>query len=130
DELRAKTVQFKKRIADFIAQDENQIKELRDKLENQKDTLSVTDKEDIYEQIKKLEKVVKDKIEEVLLQILPEAFAVLKETARRFNENNEVVVAANEYDRELATIKQNVRIEGDKAFWANRWMAAGNEVKW
>lgn len=130
DELRAKTVQFKKRIADFIAQDENQIKELRDKLENQKDTLSVTDKENIFEQIKKTEKTVKDKIEEVLLQILPEAFAVLKETARRFNENSEVIVAANDYDRELATVKQNVRIEGDKALWANRWMAAGNEVKW
>lgn len=130
DELRAKTTQFKKRIAEFIEKDENQIAELRQKLDNHKDTLNVNDKEQIFDEIKKTEKLIKDKIEEVLLQILPEAFAVLKETARRFHDNNEVVVLANEYDKELATTKQNVRIDGENAFWANKWMAAGNEVKW
>ncbi len=130
DELRARTTQFKKRISDFTLQDENQIADLRNKLETQKDTLNVADKEETYEQIKKIEKTVKDKTEEVLLQILPEAFAVLKETARRFNENTEVSVTASDFDKELSVSKSNVRIEGNNAFWANRWIAAGNEVKW
>jgi preprotein translocase subunit SecA len=69
-------------------------------------------------------------MEEVLLEILPEAFAVVKETARRFKENKEIRVRASDLDRELATKKESIRIEGDDAIWSNTWMAAGNPVTW
>ncbi len=129
DELRQKTVEFKKRIADYIAAEENEIAELRAKIENDLN-LETDEKEKIYNQIDKLEKVSYDKSQEILDQILPEAFAVMKETARRFKENDEVVVTANEFDGELASKMDNVYIKDGKAHYKKQWMAGGNMISW
>ena len=129
DELRQKTVEFKKRIADYIAAEENEIAELRAKIENDLN-LETDEKEKIYNQIDKLEKVSYDKSQEILDQILPEAFAVMKETARRFKENDEVVVTANEFDGELASKMENVYIKDGKAHYKKQWMAGGNMISW
>jgi preprotein translocase subunit SecA len=129
DELREKTVEFKKRIADYIAAEENEIAELRAKIENDLN-LETDEKEKIYNQIDKLEKVSYDKSQEILDQILPEAFAVMKETARRFKENDEVVVTANEFDGELASKMENVYIKDGKAHYKKQWMAGGNMISW
>lgn len=128
DQLRGKTAEFKKRIADHIAAEEKEIAELKVKAESA-DT-PVEQKESIYASLDTLKKTVNTKIQEILTEILPEAFAVTKETAKRFKENNEVEVTATEHDRNYAARKKNVRIEGDKAYWANSWDAAGNMVTW
>jgi len=90
----------------------------------------IDEREDIFNQIDKLEKVVLDKYEVVLNEILPVAFSIMKDTARRFAENDEVVVTANDFDRELAATKDFVRIEDDKAIYSNHWIAGGNDMKW
>ena len=129
DELRARSEALKKQIADFIAQDEQHIVEQKALLE--KAETSLEDKEKISKDIDQTVKKIDEKIEEVLDQILPEAFAIMKDTARRFAQNDEVVVTANDFDRNLAAQQKDfVRIEGDKAIWANHWMAGGNDLKW
>jgi preprotein translocase subunit SecA len=129
DELRAKTPEFKKRIQDYLAEEENKIKELQEKINSNPD-IDPEEKEKIYIQIDKLKKTSYDKSQEILDQILPEAFAVMKETARRFKENNEVVVTANEFDGELAAKMDNVFIKDGKAHYKNQWMAGGNLITW
>ncbi len=129
DELREKTLEFKKRIADYIATEENEITQLRKKIESDLE-LETDEKEKIYNQIDKLEKVSYEKSQEILDKILPEAFAVMKETARRFKENEEVVVTANEFDGELASKMENVYIKDGKAHYKNQWMAGGNMITW
>ncbi len=129
DELRAKTPEFKKRIQDYLAEEENKIKELQEKINSNPD-IDPEEKEKIYIQIDKLKKTSYDKSQEILDQILPEAFAVMKETARRFKENDEVVVTANEFDGELAAKMDNVFIKDGKAHYKNQWMAGGNLITW
>jgi preprotein translocase subunit SecA len=84
----------------------------------------------IWQQIDKIEDDILEKYEKILDEILPEAFAIMKDTARRFKENEELVVTATDFDRELAATHDFVRIEGDKAIYKNRWMAGGNEITW
>ena len=129
DELRAKTQEFKKRIEEYIAEEENKIAELQGKINNNPD-LETDEKEKLYNQIDKLKTKSYEKSQEILDKILPEAFAVMKETAKRFKENDEVVVTANEYDGELASRMDNVYIKDGKAHYKNEWMAGGNLVKW
>ena len=129
DELRAKTAEFKQRIADYIATETAEIEELRDKIENDF-SLETDEKEKMYNHIDKLQKQIDEKTEDILNQILPEAFAVVKETARRFTENEEVVVTANEFDGELASKMENVNIKDGKAYYKNQWMAGGNLITW
>src|SRR5690606_37971903 len=88
------------------------------------------DKTETYEKVDKLTKDRDKKLEEILSEILPEAFAVVKETARRFTESPVVEVTASDFDRDLAARKPNVKIERDKARWSNTWTAAGTEVTW
>ncbi len=128
DQLRAKTPELKKRVADQIQEEENQIKDLKAKSNDI--NLSIQEKTATYEKIDALTKKLDEKIEAALLEILPEAFAVVKETARRFTENEELEVSANDFDREIATKKDNVEIEEDKAIYFNSWNAGGNEIKW
>ena len=128
DELRARSEALKKQIADFIARDEADIVELKAKLELPETSLE--EKERISKEIDETTKRIDEKIEEKLDEILPEAFAIMKDTARRFAQNDEVVVTANDFDRDLAAVKDFVRIEGDKAVYANHWMAGGNDLKW
>ena len=128
DELRAHSEALKKQIADFIAADEARIVELKAILE--KPETQLEEKEKISKEIDETTKRIDEKIEEVLDKILPEAFAIMKDTARRFAQNETVVVTANDFDRNLAATKDFVTIEGDKAVYATHWLAGGNDTKW
>ncbi|MEG2366047.1 MAG: preprotein translocase subunit SecA [Alistipes sp.] len=128
DELRAHSDDLKKQIADFIAGDEAHIVEQKAKLEL--DTTTLEEKEKISKDIDATTKRIDEKIEEKLDQILPEAFAIMKDTARRFAQSDTVVVTANSFDRDLAATKDFVTIEGDQAIYATHWLAGGNDVKW
>jgi preprotein translocase subunit SecA len=128
DELRAKTSDFKQRITAYLADIDQEINSLRTEAEQTE--VEMAEKNAIYDKIDKLTKERDKKLEEVLMEILPEAFAVVKETARRFTENTSLEVTANDFDRELAAQKTNIEIKGDKAFWRNSWIAAGTTVTW
>lgn len=127
DQLRDLTLDLKSEIRKYIEEDENEIKKLREDAENEED---FDKKEELYNRIDKLEKVVDEKIEEILDRLLPRAFAIVKETARRFKENSVLEVTARQYDRDLAAVRPSITIKGDKAYWNNRWIAGGNEILW
>jgi preprotein translocase subunit SecA len=129
DELRAKTLAFKQTIAEGLADIDSQIQEIKDRTENNPD-LDVSEKVELYTQLDKLEKDRNKELEVILMRILPEGFAVVKETAKRFKENKTIEVTATQFDRDLAARKSNVIIKGDKAIHHNSWTAAGNEVTW
>lgn len=126
DELREKTEILKARVQEFVAPEVNRIAELKDSIEETEIDL----REKIYAEIDKLEKEITDKYEKVLEEILPEAFAIMKDTARRFTEDKEIIVTANDFDRYLATKHDFVTIADDKAHYKNEWMAGGNLIKW
>ena len=127
DELRAKTSEFKERIKIGRAEYDQQINDHKQAIKELED---IDERESRYNQIDELEKEALDKTEEVLLSLLPEAFAVVKETARRFVHNKQIEVTANEFDRSLSQDKNYVSLEGDKALWANEWDAAGKAITW
>ncbi len=128
DELRAKTVEFQERIKQGLAEIDENVRALKEQAENPE--TGVDEKVELYTSIDKLEKDRDKELEVILLNILPEAFAVVKETARRFKDNRTIEVTASEFDRQLAAFKPNVIIKGDKAIHHNTWKAAGNEVTW
>lgn len=127
DELREKTTAFKARIAQARADKDNRIAELKKEVEVTED---IDKKEDLYAAIDALEKEAYDISEKTLMDILPEAFAVVKETARRFKENTQIVVTATAKDRELSATKEYITLDGDNAVWANSWNAAGKAITW
>lgn len=129
DALRAKTSEFKASIAEHIAEEAKQIDALRAEIEANPD-LEADAKEKIYLQIDKLEKLQYDKTEEKLTEMLPEAFSVMREVARRFKENAKIEVTANEMDRSFASTREHVSIQGDKAIYKNSWLAGGNTITW
>ena len=128
DDLRAEAQRIKKVIADRIAADEAKKKELRGRLEDM--TLSADEKERIATEVDKLTKKIDEQIEVVLMEVLPEAFAIMRSTARRFKENATIKVLATEADRELSTRADFVTIDGDYAIWKNTWLAGGNPITW
>ncbi|MNF36000.1 preprotein translocase subunit SecA [compost metagenome] len=127
DELRAKTVFFKEKIKQDRAEKDAKIATLQKEVETIED---IDKREDIYIAIDALEKEAYDISEKTLLEILPEAFAVVKETARRFKENTQLVVTATPKDRELSATKDYITLDGDNAIWANSWNAAGKQITW
>ncbi|MGH2622502.1 MAG: preprotein translocase subunit SecA, partial [Sphingobacterium sp.] len=127
DELRGKTFEFKNRISAYLNDLDEEINSLKSHADSTED---MEEKTSTCDKIDKLTKDRDKKLEEVLLEILPEAFAVVKDTARRFTENKVLEVTASEFDRDLAARKANVVIEGEKAKWSNSWTAAGTEVVW
>ncbi len=127
DELRAKTVDFKKRLADALQDINDRIAKLQTEAETTED---IDHREEIYTQIDALKDESYTVSENTLNEILPEAFAVVKETAKRFTHNTSLEVTASEYDRLLSGTKDYVTLDGDKAIWANSWDAAGKEVTW
>ncbi len=129
DELRKKTIEYKKKISDYLEEEEKEIKDLRYRLDNDLD-IENEEKEKIYLTIDKLKKVITKKIEEVMLELLPGAFSVMKETARRFKENEVVEVTATQMDRDLAATRPNIEIKDDKAYYKNSWTAGGNMITW
>lgn len=128
DELRAKTLELQVKIKDYIGAETAEIEGL--KLELKKDEVEIDKREEIYKSIDQIEEKIDKKIEEVLDIILPDAFAIMKETAQRFKENENLEVTATEFDKNLATQKDHIEIEGDKAIWYNSWLAGGNETTW
>jgi preprotein translocase subunit SecA len=129
DQLRAKVDALKQKIKDAINVEQTQINEIKARVE--KDfSMDVDAKEELYKEIDGLEKEITTKIEDVLNDILPEAYAILKDTSRRFSENEELVVAANDFDVKLAKTQKNIEIRGNQAAWKNKWTAAGVEVLW
>ncbi|MFS2186569.1 preprotein translocase subunit SecA [Mucilaginibacter sp. Mucisp84] len=129
DELRAKTIYFKETIAEGLSGIDSEIQAIKDRTENELD-MDVAEKVELYTQLDKLEKDRNKELEDILMNILPEAFAVVKETASRLAANSSLEVTATEFDRQLAARKPNVTIKGDKAFHSSTWIAAGNEVTW
>jgi preprotein translocase subunit SecA len=129
DEIRAKVTSFKQKIQDAIKTEQNQIDEIKARVEKEFD-MDIDTKESLYKEIDEIEKEITKKIEEVLNEILPEAYAVLKDTSRRFSENEELLVTANDFDTKLSKTHKNVEIRGGQAVWKNRWIAAGTEVLW
>lgn len=126
DELRAKTDEIKQRIQDYVAPERARVAELREGIDDKE----LEEREAIWAEVDKIEKEIMDKLEVVLDECLPEVFSIVKDTARRLTENEEIVVTANDFDRELATTHDFVRIEEDKAIYQNHWIAGGNEIKW
>lgn len=127
DELRAKTEELKARLRECEAPFEKRIAEIKAKLD---EDIPVHEKENLATESDKLVKDEDAEIEKVLEEILPEAFAIMKSTARRFKENATIEVTANDFDRALSINHDFVRIEGDKAVYQNHWIAGGNEVTW
>ncbi len=126
DALRAKTQELKAYIRNSAAEQRAKVDELKTKVES----TELEDREALFNQIDKIEKEILDIYEKALDEVLPTAFAIVKDTARRFTENEEIVVTATDFDRELAATKDFVRIEDDKAIYMNHWQAGGNEVTW
>lgn len=124
--LCVRTKEIQKYVQDSAAEQKKQIEELKDKIED----TPIDERENIFNQIDKLDKEVLEIYEKALNEIMPVAFNIVKDTARRFAENEEIVVTATDFDRELATTKDFVRIEGDKAIYSNHWLAGGNDMKW
>src|SRR6195952_5626546 len=129
DDLRAKSIGFKETIKQGLTDIDSQLQEIKDKIENNPN-LEVSEKVELYTLVDKLEKDRNKELEVILMDILPEAFAVVKETARRFAGNKSIEVTATQFDRDLAARKGNVVIKGEKAIHHNTWLAAGNEVTW
>ena len=128
DELRAKSEALKTKIAAYVQNEQDEIAQLRAKIDS--DEIPFNEREDLYDSIDKLEELTIEKTETVLDEILPEAFAIVKDTARRFTQNSTIEVTANQFDRNLAAQFDFLEIKGDKAIYFNKWLAGGTEVKW
>ena len=126
DGLRAKTKEIQHYVQDSAKEQRAKVAELKSKIED----TPIDEREVIFNQVDKIEKEILEIYEVALNEVLPVAFSIVKETARRFAENEEVVVTATDFDRELAATKDFVRIEDDKAIYSNHWMAGGNDTKW
>ncbi|MGN6542100.1 MAG: preprotein translocase subunit SecA [Ginsengibacter sp.] len=129
DELRGKTQIFRERIKEYLKEIDNQIESKKTEAE-QLDSADIAGRDAIYRQIDDMGKERDKKLEEVLLEILPEAFAVVKETAHRFKDNTELESTATELDKTFAQTKKYISIDGDKAIYKNKWMAGGTEITW
>lgn len=126
DQLREKTKELQTYIKNSAAKTQEEIDSLKAKVEE----YELEDRESLFQKIDKLEKEVIETYEKALDEVLPVAFSIIKDTARRFTENEEIIVTANDFDRDLAATKDFVRIEGEQAIYQNHWVAGGNEITW
>jgi preprotein translocase subunit SecA len=129
DELRSKTAEFKQRIKEYLTETDDEISRKKEEAE-QLDSIDIAGRDHIYQEVDEMGKDRDKKIEEILLEILPEAFAVVKETSRRFKENAELVSTATELDKTFSLTKKYINIDGDKAIYKNKWIAGGTEITW
>ncbi|MBT8229984.1 MAG: preprotein translocase subunit SecA, partial [Bacteroidia bacterium] len=127
DELRNMTIEFRKRISDHLKGIDQDIKHLEEEAAKEED---LGHREEIYIQIDEMKKDRDSHLEDILMEILPEAFAVVKETASRFSNSTEIRVKATEHDRNLAAFNDYINNDGDTAVWKNSWTAAGGDVTW
>jgi len=128
DDLRAKTNELKQRIKDSVQDLNDEISKLKKDISDNK--VELENREAIYNKIDKIEEEITEQLEITLEEILPEAFAIVKDTGRRFMENEYIEVSATQFDRDLSLQVSNVEIEGDKALWYNKWDAGGTEITW
>ncbi len=126
DELRERTKELDKKVQEYVSEERAKIEELKTGIED----IELEEREKIWKEIDKIEEDIMEKFEKILEEILPEAFSIMKDTARRFKENEEIVVTATEFDRDLAAVHDFVRVEGNKAIYQNHWIAGGNEITW
>ena len=126
DALRARTLELRQQVQASATELRAKIEELKAKIED----TPLEDREVIFNKIDKLGTQVLDRMDEALTEVLPDVFAIVKDTARRFAENAEITVTATDFDRELAATHGFVRIEGDKAIYQNHWIAGGNDMQW
>ena len=126
DELRAKSAEIRQKVLDYVSDERNKIEELKNSIEG----LELDQREEVWAQIDALEKEITEKYETVLEEVLPQVYSIVKDTARRFTENEEVVVKATEFDKQLAETHDFVEVEGDEASYFNSWKAGGNEIVW
>lgn len=129
DELRAKTNEVLEKINQYLKEIDDEIAALHKKVDDNPD-MDLHTKEDLFNEIDALEEKRNEKLEEVLLDVLPETFAIVKDTARRFMENEQLEVTASMFDKEMSGKAEHVNLKGDKAIWNNTWKAAGNETTW
>jgi preprotein translocase subunit SecA len=128
DELRELTARLKERVRNSVSAEQARVNDLKTQAES--DEIDLDQKEPIYQEIDKIEKEINEKLANELYEVLPEAFSVVKETAKRFKENEIVEVTASEFDRNLAATRPSIEISGAKARWKNKWIAGGNEITW
>ncbi|HAR38076.1 MAG TPA: preprotein translocase subunit SecA, partial [Porphyromonadaceae bacterium] len=124
DGLRERTKELENYIREQVTTERAEIEKLKAGMEE----IDLDERESVWNQIDKLEKDITEKYEKALNEILPDAFSIMKETARRFTQNKEIVVTATDFDRDLAASHDFVRIEGEKAVYLNHWVAGGNEI--
>lgn len=129
DELREKTQEIQSHIDQRLKHVDDKLAELHQRIIDHPE-LDLNEKESIFADIDRIEKERNTELEVILLDVLPQAFAIVKETARRFKENEELEVTAQDFDRVMAATHENVKIVGEKAIWKNQWLAAGNVIKW
>jgi len=129
DQLRSKTIEFRSKIAQAIQTEESRISEIKEYLDSHYD-IEIEEKENLYKEMESLEKKAYQITQDVLDEILPEAYAVIKETAKRFKENDVVEVTATEMDRDIAAYRDCVEIKDNKAYYNSSWSAGGNIIKW
>ena len=127
DELRQQSIELQQIVQDRISTENQHIDALRQQIEQEED---IEKKEDLYNQIDKIEEAIDEKIAVVLDELLPRAFAIMKDTARRFKESKEIEVTATQMDRDIAAVRDSVEIRGDKAIWFNTWTAGGSPITW
>ncbi|MGE4568285.1 MAG: preprotein translocase subunit SecA, partial [Bacteroidales bacterium] len=128
DELRALSAEMRTQVRGSVQEQEAEIDRLKAEAESNQADPDVV--EELYSRIDKIEKEINQKIEEKLNEVLPVVFSIVKETAKRFKENETIEVTATDFDRDLAAVKNHVTILGEKALWKNRWIAGGNEIVW
>lgn len=128
DDFRVKTSELRQEIFDDYAQEQKEIDDIKARIEA--DEIPISERDKAFDLVDKLEQEIKDKIEAKLDEVLPRAFAIVKDTARRFTENEEIEVTATQFDRDLAATREDITIKGDKAIYHNSWMAGGTMIKW
>lgn len=126
DELRAKSAEIRKKVQDYVSEEKAKSALLREGIDDK----PLEERESIWAEVDRIEKDIMERLEIVLEEVLPETFAIVKDTARRLSENETVEVTANDFDRDLATKHDFVEIKGDKAIYFNHWVAGGTEIKW
>jgi preprotein translocase subunit SecA len=126
DDLRTRTQEIRQKVLSYVSEEKQHIEDLRSGIDDKE----LEEREAIWAEVDEIEKQIAEKFETVLEEVLPEIFAIVKDTARRFTENNDIAVTANDFDRELATKHDFVDIDGEQAVYHNHWMAGGNEIVW
>ena len=128
DELRNRSAEIRRRVQEYVKDLEKELDDLKVKSENYE--LSLVEKEGLFDRIDSLKKEIDEKHEEILNEVLAEVFSIVKETAKRFVENEAIEVTAMDYDKDLAATNENIHIKGDKAIWDSNWIAGGNMIRW